>query len=92
MKRTSGILISDSKNLFHRLSQTMLTLKIELLCLKETMVFNQGLMRWGNGDSQLSNSLTNNDAPHQLLLFHARHGRWRIVYDQSLVQVEKGKV
>jgi hypothetical protein len=53
---------------------------------------NQGLMRWGNGDSQLSNSLTKNDEPHQLLLFHARHGRWRIVYDQSLVQVQKGKV
>ncbi len=45
---TMGILISDSKNLFDRLSQTMLTLKgaekrsdLESLCLKESTMFNK---------------------------------------------------
>ena len=44
VKRIPGVLVSDSKNLYDRLSQTVLTLKgaekrsdIETLCLKEAM-------------------------------------------------------
>ena len=98
VNHTPGVLISDSKNLFDRLSQTMLTLKgaerrsdIESLCLKESMFFNNTSLRWVNGDSQLGNSLTKSDEPHQILLFHARNGRWRIVYDQSLMSGKKRK-
>lgn len=95
---TMGILISDSKNLFDRLSQTMLTLKgaekrsdLESLCLKESTLFNNTVLRWVNGDSQLGNSLTKSTEPQQLLLFFARNGRWRIVYDQSILSGKKRK-
>ena len=98
VNRTAGVLISDSKNLFDRLSQTMLTLKgaekrsdIESLCLKESMFFNETSIRWVNGDSQLSNSLTKQDEPQQIMLFQARNGRWRIIYDQSLMSGKKRK-
>ena len=76
----------------------MLTLKgaekrsdIESLCLKESMFFNETSVRWVNGDSQLSNSLTKQDEPHQVLLFQSRNGRWRIIYDQSLMSGKKRK-
>jgi putative AlgH/UPF0301 family transcriptional regulator len=98
VNHTAGVLISDSKNLFDRLSQTMLTLKgaekrsdIESLCLKESMFFNETSIRWVNGDSQLSNSLTKQDEPQQVMLFQARNGRWRIIYDQSLMSGKKRK-
>ena len=98
VNHTAGVLISDSKNLFDRLSQTMLTLKgaekrsdIESLCLKESMFFNETSIRCVNGDSQLSNSLTKQDEPQQVMLFQARNGRWRIIYDQSLMSGKKRK-
>ena len=94
---TMGILI-DSKNLFDRLSQTMLTLKgaekrsdLESLCLKESTMFNKTVLRWVNGDSQLGNSLTKATEPQQLQLFFARNGRWRIVYDQSILSGKRRK-
>lgn len=97
-KATTGVLISDSKNLFDRLSQTMLTLKgaekrsdLESLCLKESMSSSNVIVRWVNGDSQLGNSLTKENEPHQLLHFMARNGRWRIIYDESLMSGRKRK-
>ena len=95
---TTGVLISDSKNLFDRLSQTMLTLRgaekrsdLESLCLKEAMSRSNVIVRWVNGDSQLGNSLTKENEPHQLLHFLARNARWRIIYDESLMSGRKRK-
>ena len=96
--KTPGVLISDSKNLFDRLSQTMVTLQgaekrsdIESLCLKEAILHSDVKIRWVNGDSQLSNSLTKDTEPHQLFLFMARNGRWRIVFDQEILSGKKRK-
>ena len=87
-----GVLISDSKNLFDRLNQTVLTLKgaekridIETLCLKESMSSTSLKVRWVNGDSQLANSLTKENELHQLFEYLRREGQWRIVYDSYVV-------
>ena len=60
-----GVLVSDSKNVFDWLNQTMLTLRgaekrndLETLCLKEATETANVKIRWVNGDSQLANSLT----------------------------------
>ncbi len=98
VKETPGVLVSDSKNLYDRLSQTVLTLKgaekrsdIETLCLKEAMDFADVSVRWVNGDSQLANSLTKDSEPQQLMLFNSRNGRWKIVYDDECISGRKRK-
>ena len=98
VQNIDGVIISDSKNLYDRLCQTVLTLKgaerrtdIETLCLKESMTSASTQIRWVNGDSQLANSLTKESEPHQLAEFMRRQGRWRIVYDPSLLSGRKRK-
>ena len=93
-----GVVVSDSKNVFDRLSQTVLTLRgaekrsdIHTLCLKESMLSTQTKVRWVNGDSQLSNSLTKEGEPHQIAEYLRRNCRWRIVYDPSLLSGRKRK-
>ena len=93
-----GVLISDSKNLYDRLAQTVLTLKgaekrtdIESLCLKESMIATGLKIRWVNGDSQLANSLTKENEPHQLFEYFRRNGYWRIVHDPQLLSGRKRK-
>ena len=93
-----GVLISDSKNLYDRLSQTVLTLKgaekrsdIESLCLKESMGSTGVIVRWVNGDSQLANSLTKENEPHQISEYLRRNGTWRIVFDPQLLSGRKRK-
>ena len=94
----AGVLISDSKNLYDRLNQTVLTLKgaekridIETLCLKESMFATSLKIGWVNGDSQLANSLTKEAELHQLFEFFRRNGQWRIVYDPELLSGRKRK-
>ena len=93
-----GVLVSDSKNLFDRLNSTLLTVTgaerrsdIESLCLKEAMTENYVILRWVNGESQLANSLAKENEPHQLQPFGNRNGRWRIVYDETLMSGRKRK-
>lgn len=98
VRSVPGALISDSKNVYDRLSQTMLTLKgaekrsdIETLCLKEAMEACEVQVRWVNGDSQLANSLTKDNESHQIHLFLSRHCRWRIVYDEEQISGKRRK-
>ena len=93
-----GILVSDSKNLFDRFSQTVLTLKgaekradIETLCLKESMLSTNVQIKWVNGDTQVANSLTKDSEPHQLQEFFRRGGRWKILYDPLLLSGRRRK-
>ena len=93
-----GVLISASTNLYDRLHQTVLTLKgaekrtdIETLCLKESMEATNLQVRWVNGDSQLANSLTKAQEPHQIMEYFRRNGCWRIVYDLELISGRKRK-
>ena len=98
VETVSGVLISDSKNLFDRLNQTVLTLRgaetrsdIETLCLKESMLSTGVQVRWLNGDPQLAISLTKETEPHQLCEYLRRHGTWRIVFDPQLLSGRKRK-
>ena len=98
VSKVPGVLISDSKNLYDRLSQTVLTLKgaekrtdIASLCLKESMTSTKMILRWVNGDSQLANSLTKETELHQYHEYLRRDGQWRIVYDPELLSGRKRK-
>ena len=93
-----GVLISDSKNLYDKLGQTVMTLRgaekradIEALCLKESVGATGLIVRWVNGDSQLANALTKSHELHQLLEFNRRDGQWRIVYDPDLLSGRRRK-
>ena len=96
VQEISSSLISDSKCLYDRLQQTALTLRgeekrsdIESLRLKEAITTTQLNLRWVHGDAQLANSLTKSDELHQILMFQSLSGRWRIVYDESLLSSKK---
>ena len=98
VQQVSGVLISDSTNLYDRVNQTVLTLKgaekktdIATLCLKESMNSTGLRVRWVNGDSQLANSLTKDNELHQYFEFLRRDGQWRIVYDPELLSGRKRK-
>ena len=98
VSQVPGTLITDSKNVYDRVSQTMLTLKgaerrsdLETLCLKEAMSSVDVQVRWVNGDSQLANSLTKESEPHQCLLYLSRNCRWRIVFDPELLSGKRRK-
>ena len=93
-----GVIVSDSKNLYDRLNQTVLTLKgaekktdIATLCLKESMCSTDIQVRWVNGDSQLANSLTKENELHQYFEYLRRDGFWRIIYDPDLLSGRKRK-
>ena len=96
VETVSGVLTSDSKNLFDRLNQTVLTLcgpekrsDIETLCLKESMPSTKVQVRWVKGDSQLASALTKGMECHQLCESERRHGTWRIVFDPQLISGRK---
>ena len=94
-----GVLISDSKNVFDRLNQTVPTFwgaekrsDIESFCLQEGMCSTATLIKWVNGDSQLANSLTKEHEHHQISEYLRRNCRWRIVYDPTLLSGRKRKL
>ena len=91
LRKRKEFSVSDSKNLYDRLNTTIMTLSgaekrsdIETLCLKESLSSCNVSLRWVNGESQLANSLTKFDEPHQVLMFNNRNGHWRIVYDDDI--------
>lgn len=91
-------LISDSKNLYDRLSKTMVTLRgeekrsdLESMCLKESMDSTELQLRWVNGEAMLANSLTKPEEHFQIIQFYQLGGRWRITYDQSMMSGKKRK-
>jgi len=91
-----GLLITDSRNVYDKLQNTMLTLKgaekrsdLEALCLKEALNECGVNIRWVNGESQLANSLTKADEPQQLDLFRRMGLRWKIIYDPEMLSGRK---
>ena len=98
IRRIPGLVISDSKNLYDRLSKTIVTLKgeekrsdLESLCLKESMDCAATELRWVNGEAQLANSWTKMDEQHQVMNFYQLGHRWRITYDQTMTSGRKRK-
>lgn len=70
---------------------------LESLCLKESMDEAGTLLRWVNGDSQLANSLTGSNEPHQCSVFCScnRHwmnvGKWFMILNGFRVEHEDRK-
>ena len=98
MRNVAGAIVSDSKNMFDRLTQPILTLRgsekrsdLETLCLKEAMESCGVMVCWVNGDGQLANSLTKENENHQVMLFLHRNCQWRIVYDEELMSGKRRK-
>ena len=98
MRNVAGAIVSDSKNMFDRLTQPILTLRgsekrsdLETLCLKEAMESCGVMVCWVNGDGQLANSLTKENENHQVMLFLHRNCQWRIVYDEEFMSGKRRK-
>ena len=97
-KTIPGVLITDSKNVYDRLRNTIYVVKgaekriaVEMLALKEAQLANEVCFRWVNSDAQLANSLTKSDELHQLSQFYHNRGYWRIVEDSSMKSARNRK-
>ena len=90
--KVTGVVISDSRNVYDKLSTAVLTIKgaekksnIELLAIKEAQERTKLLVRWVHSEAQLSNSLTKEGGSHELELFCNKMGqRWRMVEDPQM--------
>lgn len=85
-----GCIISDSRNVYDKLSTEELSTKgaerrtdIELLCVKCSQKTNHTTVRWVHSEAQVSNALTKVSA-RELEHFYRMGHRWRIVHDPSM--------
>ena len=92
------MVITDSRNLYDKLQQTMLTIKgaekrtdLEAMCLRDAIDTSNLDIRWVSGDAQLANSLTKGSEPQQYDLFLRMQHQWRIVYDPGMTSGRKRK-
>ena len=72
-KKIPGVIITDAKNVYDRLRNTVFVVKgaekriaVEMMSLKEAQAANDVQFRWVNSVAQLANSLTQSDEQHQL--------------------------
>eukprot|EP00435_Cladocopium_sp_Y103_P052562 s251_g16.t1 len=94
----SGCLISDSRNVYNKVSSEVLCAKgaerrvdLTLMRIKESQQVNQVIVRWVHSDAQLANSLTKGRELRQLLLFYDLGHVWRIVEDPSMASARRRK-
>ncbi|CAE7426607.1 unnamed protein product [Symbiodinium pilosum] len=94
----SGTLVTDSKNLWDKLSKEIFVIKgaekrsdLEALSLKESQDNSQLQLRWVHSDAMLANSLTKPSEKWQILLFQKMKYHWRIVHDSNMVSARKRK-
>ena len=57
---------------------------LEMIGLKEAIQETGLVLRWVHSDAQLSNSLTKDNEPHQLVKFYQLNQHWRIVEDPNM--------
>jgi len=93
-----GCLISDSRNVYDKVSSEVLCAKgaerrvdLTLMRIKESQHVNQVIVRWVHSDAQLANSLTKGRELRQLLLFYDLGHVWRIVEDPSMSSARRRK-
>ena len=86
-----AVLITDSTNVYDRLQNTVYVPKgperrvaLEMIGLKEAIEETGLVLRWVHSDAQLSNSLTKDNEPHQLVKFYQLNQHWRIVEDPNM--------
>ena len=90
VNRFSGVLISDSRNVYDKLQTEELSIKgaerrtdIELLCLKSAQRNNHVTIRWVHSEAQIANALTKGGAK-EFDLYYQMKGTWRIVQDEEM--------
>ena len=95
---TQGILITDSKNLWDKLSKETLVIKgaekrsdIEAIALKESQMNTQLQLRWVHSDAMLANSWTKPSEKWQVQLFMKMAQNWRIIHDDNMLSARRRK-
>ena len=95
VNRVDGCLISDSRNVFDKLTTEELSTKgaerrtdLELLCVKSAQRHNHVILRWVHSEAQLGNALTKGGAK-ELELFYRGGQQWKIVSDQQMQSARK---
>ena len=95
---TSGLTVTDSKNLYDKLNKDTQVVKgaerradIEALSLKESSRHNGMMLRWVHSDAQLGNSLTKTSEKHQALMFLRLNQHWKITYDENMTSARRRK-
>ena len=90
VKQTGGCLITDSRNVYDKLSTEVLTVQgaekksnLELLSVKESQMATHLIVRWVHSEAQLANALTKKGAK-ELELFYKMRFMWRIVEDPAM--------
>ena len=98
VNQIGGCLITDSRNVFDKLSTEVVCAKgaerrvdLTLMRLKESQHLNNVVVRWVHSDAQLANSLTKGKELRQILLFYDMNQNWRIVDDPSMSSARKRK-
>ena len=98
INQIGGCVISDSRNVFDKLSTEVISAKgaerrtdLTLMRLKEAQEVNQVKVRWVHSDAQLSNSLTKGKELRQILLFYELNQCWRIVEDPGMASARRRK-
>ncbi|OLP78894.1 Copia protein, partial [Symbiodinium microadriaticum] len=88
VKQTGGCLITDSRNVYDKLSTEVLTVQgaekksnLELLSVKESQMATHLIVRWVHSEAQLANALTKKGAK-ELELFYKMRFMWRIVEEE----------
>ena len=98
VRKVPGTLITDSRNVYDKLSTEVLTIKgaerksnLELLSVKEAQQRTDLQVRWVHSEAQLANSLTKQNGGHELELYYKMGHSWRIVEDPSMRSARKRK-
>ncbi|CAE7825661.1 GIP [Symbiodinium sp. CCMP2592] len=98
VRRTTGCVISDSRNVYDKLQTEVLSIKgaekranLELLALKEAQSRTNVHIRWVHSEAQLANTLTKANGGRELELFYRMGHQWRIVEDDRMRSARKRK-
>lgn len=94
--RTAGLLISDSRNVFDRITRATPTVKgaerraaLEALSLRQNLERSETSIHWVNGGAMLANPLTKPHEKGQFWLFLSLGQKWKIVYDEQFLSEKK---
>ncbi|CAE7496334.1 RE1 [Symbiodinium sp. CCMP2592] len=90
VKQVDGCLITDSRNVYDKLSTEVLTVQgaekkanLELLSAKESQMSTNLKVRWVHSEAQLANALTKKGGK-ELELYYKMRFMWRIVEDPAM--------
>ena len=99
VKKITGCLITDSRNVYDKLDTATLCIKgaekrtnIEMIALKESQLQTGLILRWVHSEAQLANTLTKRGNCKEMDLFYQMNHSWRIVEDPSMRSARRRKM